>query len=106
MVSLPNEVQFSAVRGVAVLDVNADGIDDAVCVGNIYDMEMHGGSLDAGKGVVLLGSRTDPLSKQALRGDFYAQGDTRSAHVVKGKGRPQLLVTRNNDAASLYRLVK
>jgi hypothetical protein len=106
MVSLPSEVQFSALRGIAVLDVNSDGIDDAVCVGNIFDMEMHGGSLDAGKGEVLLGSRKDPLSKQALRGDFYAQGDTRSVRVIKGAGKPQLLVTRNNDDASLYRLLK
>ncbi len=106
LISLPNEVQFSAVRGIAVLDVNADGIEDAVCVGNIFDMEMHGGSLDAGKGTILLGDRQNPLSKQALRGDFYAQGDTRSAHVLNSGPKRQLLVTRNNAAASLHRLLK
>ncbi|MFK8055649.1 MAG: VCBS repeat-containing protein [Saprospiraceae bacterium] len=106
MESLPDEVQYSAVRGITVLDVNADGVEDAVCVGNVYDMEMHGGSLDAGAGVVLLGSRKAPLSSVASRGEFYAQGDTRSAHVVKGEGSPQILVTRNKGAASVHRVLK
>jgi len=106
MVSLPEEVQYSALRGVAILDVNADGIEDAVCVGNIYDMETHGGSLDAGKGVVLLGAGKNPLAKLALKGAFYAQGDTRSAHVLKGRSKPQVLITRNNGAATVHPTVK
>lgn len=106
MISLPDEVQYTALRGIAVLDVNADGVEDAVCVGNIYDMEMHGGSLDAGIGSVLIGHRQHPLTSSAPRGQFFAQGDTRSARVVNGAGKPQVLVTRNNGYASLHRVLK
>lgn len=104
--SLPEQVQYSALRGVAVLDVNADGLEDAVCVGNIYGMELGGGALDAGTGVVLLGNRSNPLSETALRGEFFAQGDTRSARVLKGGEKPRVLVTRNNDYPAVHSLVR
>jgi len=106
MQPLPEQVQYSALRGVAVLDVNADGVEDAICVGNIYGMELGGGALDAGKGVVLLGNRSNPLSETAIRGEFFAQGDTRSASVLKGGGKPRVLVTRNNDYPAVHSLVR
>jgi len=106
MVNLPEEVQYSALRGIAILDVNADGIEDAVCVGNIYGMEMHGGSLDAGKGAILFGSRNNPLGEGGANGSFFAQGDTRSVHVLTGNSKTQVLVTRNSGAASIHQVLK
>lgn len=52
---LPNLAQISPITGIQTGDFNADGLTDALLVGNSYAPETYTGWYDAGRGTLLLG---------------------------------------------------
>lgn len=51
---LPLKAQMSPLNGFVVKDVNNDGHEDIICVGNLYSTEVETTRFDAGTGTVLL----------------------------------------------------
>ncbi|MEO0734238.1 MAG: VCBS repeat-containing protein, partial [Bacteroidota bacterium] len=62
---LPLEAQFSVVNGVIATDLNADGRQDLITVGNKFEVEIETTRADAGVGTVLVG-RGESLAFGAL----------------------------------------
>ncbi|MFT6783364.1 MAG: hypothetical protein ACJA1A_003304, partial [Saprospiraceae bacterium] len=105
--NLPAECQISPLKSIAVVDVNGDGIDDVVGIGNHYGAEVETAKYDAGYGWVLLGSKNSKLRYQsALVSGIWFNGDGRSIELMKTDGHVQLLAFFNNSKAKSYTLIK
>ena len=91
---LPVEAQMSPINATIVLDINQDGYQDIIAVGNQYSMEVETTRLDAGSGLVMLGDGQGnfkylPNGKSAMS----SRGNAKDMVMVNGA-----LIVSNNDA--------
>lgn len=102
--SLPREAQVSAVQDFVYEDFNGDGIKEILTAGNLYPFRVNIGQMDASIGS-LLTFKDDSLVNYNLAQKLWLQGDIRDLNVMQFKsGEKRLLVTRNDDKASLYHI--
>ena len=96
--ALPPLAQMSSVRAITTHDVDGDGREDALLVGNTYETETKTPRDDAGVGLLLLGDSTRGMLAVPMReSGFYAPHNARGVAWVKGQ-RPRIVVA-NNDAS-------
>lgn len=86
---LPLEVQYAPVRDVLVLDVNLDGNQDLLLVGNDYANRAEEGRMNGSRGVMLLGNGDFGFEYVGDTG-FRVRGDARhilqiNHHVIVAK---------------------
>jgi hypothetical protein len=104
--NLPVDAQLFPIYAFCVDDINNDGNDDILAVGNLDATQPEFGRYDAGRGIVMLGDG---------RGYFKAMDSQQSGFVVRGQGRdiklinlPQhrtlYLVARNNDTIKGFKV--
>jgi hypothetical protein len=87
MRALPTEAQFAPVYGMIVDDVNGDGNQDVIAVGNDYGTEVSMGRYDALNGLLLLGDG---------KGNFKNAGMNESGICVKGDAKGLATIFINN----------
>ncbi len=92
-VPLPEEAQFFPIYGIHAIDVNEDGNEDVLMVGNLNAVQPEYGAYDAGLGLVLLGDG---------KGNFHAMTPRESGFVVRGEGRDIELLKRKESKDLLY----
>ncbi len=102
---LPAECQIAPLKAIRAFDVNKDGIDDMIGIGNHFGAEVETARYDAGYGWVVLGSKNEnliyvPASKSGL----MLSGDGRSLEVVETKDGTELMAFFNNGVARSYSL--
>ncbi|MBT1704075.1 VCBS repeat-containing protein [Chryseosolibacter indicus] len=101
---LPPMAQLSCLQGFVQTDVDGDAIDEVLAVGNFYPYRVQLGQSDASKGLLLKfreGSVTEYKSDHLLS----LSGDIRDIGLLKSKNSPiRIVVSRNNDAASVYKV--
>jgi enediyne biosynthesis protein E4 len=100
MQNLPLEAQVFPVQAIQVVDLNKDGFDDLLLVGNDYSAELETGINDAGIGLCLIGSKNGSFATDAAF-DCYIPGDTRIINQIKIDGKWAYLVGKNQDKAQL-----
>ncbi|MGK0428462.1 MAG: hypothetical protein ACJARX_000109 [Psychroserpens sp.] len=101
---LPNESQFSATLDFEIIDVNNDGHNDIVGVGNLYDAEVETIRYDASQGYVLFGNGKGEF-KNINKTGFSNNKDMRSVNKIVIKGQAYILVANNNDKLNLFKLL-
>ncbi len=102
---LPEECQIAPLKAIAAFDINKDGIDDMVGIGNHFGAEVETARYDAGYGWVVLGSKNgDLIYLPALKSGLRLSGDGRSIEAVETKNGTELLAFFNNGAAKSYLL--
>ncbi len=102
---LPNEAQVSPIQGIDKIDLENDGIDELLLVGNFYKPEVEQGPYDAGIGVVLKLSRNSaPSAIPAHKTGFIADKDARDLKVIQTKRGPVIVVSNNNDYLQSFQL--
>ncbi|MCB0662083.1 MAG: VCBS repeat-containing protein [Saprospiraceae bacterium] len=103
---MPDEAQISTIQGLITMDINQDGIDDIMAVGNDYGLEIESGRLDAGDGWVLLGQKNGMVKWIPNRETgFWASLDARGIVSVPNKaGKQTVVVTNNNAGVAVYNL--
>jgi len=81
---LPEQVQYSPVHTITMLDYNGDGADDLLLCGNDSHTKIRLGKFDANYGVLLQGDGTGAFQyvSQATSG-FEVRGDVRSVLTLK-----------------------
>jgi hypothetical protein len=89
---LPFEAQLFPVFGLSADDVDGDGIDDLILVGNLTATQPEIGPHDAGIGLVLKGDGS---------GRFVSMNPANSGFVVKGQGR-QISVLKDISGNKIY----
>jgi len=101
--NLPNEAQVSATQDFKIIDINNDGHQDIIGVGNLYDAEVETIRYDASKGYVLLGNSKGEFVPLKNSG-FSIDKDMRAISNITIAGKPHVLVANNNDVLSLFKI--
>ncbi|MBT1712098.1 hypothetical protein KK062_27905, partial [Fulvivirgaceae bacterium PWU5] len=104
--ALPMAVQVAPVNGMVTTDVNRDGHQDVLLVGNDYGNEVFAGRYDAFTGLVLLGDgkggfRVVPSEQSG----FYVPGDAKALVRVAGAQGELFLASQNRDSVKVFRPV-
>ena len=102
---LPVEAQFSPVRDILVGDLDRDGLQDLVLVGNDYRARPSYGRYDASYGWYLrgMGDHSFAVLRPAESG-FCVKGDSRRILSLAAGKRYLLIVGVNNDKPAVFRL--
>ncbi len=84
--TLPTNVQTAPVLSVITRDINQDGYEDVIVIGNIYETEVETPRYDAGNGVVLLSNQKDGYTAvSAMKSGLYVDGNAKSLLEVSHK---------------------
>lgn len=105
IIDLPNQVQFSSVNAIQVLDINNDGNLDLILGGNEYNYKPQYSRLDASFGSVLLGDGTGQFYwvKYSESG-FLVKGEIKNIKLLKLKNQSYLVVGVNDQKPKLFNL--
>ncbi len=102
---LPKYTQISPLKGSVVMDVNKDGIDDIIGIGNHYGAEVETARYDAGFGWVLLGSNNQKFDYvPPLSAGIRLDGDGRTVVPVNLGKDKYLVACFNNGKARSFRI--
>lgn len=100
--SLPEMAQISAINGFVYDDFTGDDNKEIIAAGNFYPFKPQLGRSDASCGIILRyeGGLQDV---DGILSDLWLTGDIRQIDLLKfSSGIKRLLVTRNNDRATVY----
>ncbi|MEM6700963.1 MAG: hypothetical protein AAF599_21355, partial [Bacteroidota bacterium] len=100
---LPAVAQQFPILDAFVKDLDQDGFDDVVLIGNIYNTEVETPRWDAGSGLVLYGSQNGKLiARKNARNELYIDGNVKSLLTIHCKGKDYLIAGRNNDLLRIF----
>ncbi|WP_034044675.1 VCBS repeat-containing protein [Wocania ichthyoenteri] len=101
--SLPIQAQVSPIKASLVLDVNGDGNNDIITVGNHYGVEVETTRYDAGIGSVFLGDGNNNFSYvKPSESGFYVPDDSRDIKILEQSNKNLIIVTNNSAPLSLF----
>ena len=92
---LPQEIQYSSINDLLIIDLNNDGQPDVLPSGNIYEVSTQLGRLDAFKGGALINKGGHFVFDYAA--DQPILGAGRNISILKREHDSVLIMTRNND---------
>ena len=102
---LPERAQFFPVLDMEAIDVNQDGLEDLVAVGNIYDTEVETPRLDCGTGLVLLSDGKGGFKPlEWSESGLFISEDIKSMVRVSLGSSEHLLMGINNGSTRSVRL--
>ena len=105
MSALPNETQFAPTNSIVSMDVNADGLNDLMLVGNHHPVEVETGRYDAHIGNVLIRESDQTYkNKPLIESGFFADKDNRDLKRIKIKDKEYLIIASNRDRLQFYQL--
>lgn len=98
---LPAVAQSSPILSMIASDVNEDGFEDLIVVGNIYETEVETPRYDAGNGVVLLSNQKNGyIALSSSQSGLYIEGNAKSLLKLSHKGlNKELVLIGVNDAS-------
>ena len=103
---LPPAAQVAPLFGTALADIDGDGYQDIIAVGNDYGAETGGGRLDALNGICLLfepdANRFRPL--RAEESGLYAPGNGRTVISLRSGDKRVVVTAENQGATRAYEL--
>ena len=101
---MPIEAQVTPIKSSIVLDVNQDGNNDIIIVGNHYGVEVETTRYDSGFGAVFLGDGNNNFSFMSpFQSGFYVPLDSRDIKQFKQNNHNNaIIVTNNNSAPSIF----
>jgi hypothetical protein len=100
---LPNEAQIAPAYGSQCMDVNQDGYNDIVMIGNDHGMETSQGKADAFNGLVLLNDgkkNFKPVSFEAS--GFFVPGDARALSTIRIHNQSYVVSTENRKPVGFF----
>ncbi|MFD0860794.1 VCBS repeat-containing protein [Sungkyunkwania multivorans] len=84
MLPLPEIAQTFPLMDASFFDLNKDGFEDVILVGNIYNTEVETPRLDAGAGLVLYANGIDGYETGLTSGShLHIQGNLKSSSIIK-----------------------
>ncbi len=103
MKTLPNEFQMSPITDFEVLDINNNGMDELLAVGNAYPVEIETTRFDASKGAVLNMKDSVFTVIPIAKSGFKTTGDSRAVKTIKTKEGVLIMVANNNGRVDVFR---
>ncbi len=105
--ALPFESQMGPINGMQVVDINQDGFDDILCIGNNSYTRVTHGPDDAMYGGVLLNNSGKLTWKNGLDVGFNVSGDGRALGWVNQPNNDiRFIATQNNAKAKVFKSSK
>lgn len=102
---LPVLAQIFPIMDLVIKDVNNDGYEDAIIIGNIYNTEVETPRLDNGTGVVLLSNKKDNFNVLELKkSGLYVPGNVKSVVSILYNNKNYLLFGRNNAGVVSFKI--
>ena len=102
---LPKEVQYSEMKAVCPIDLNEDGFIDLVMGGNQYEAKPEYGINAASFGCVLINDQKGKFNFLDFQDSgFFEKGQIRDILALDIQGQNHLLILKNKDKASTYRI--
>ncbi len=103
-IEFPNEVQIAPVTNIFTMDVNDDGNQDIIMVGNNSGAETETGVYDAFNGVILFGDGKGnfKISKNIDNGLWAIKEARDIVGLQLADGRQLILVANNNDELQVF----
>ena len=102
---LPPYAQISPINKIIVKDLNQDGNDDVIAVGNNYSVEVETVRYDAGRGVVLLGDGKGEFTQLSpLQSGFFESNNCKDMELVKFNNREIIITVSNLAKAKTFLL--
>ncbi|MDX1627752.1 MAG: VCBS repeat-containing protein [Fulvivirga sp.] len=100
--TLPTALQFSPVMDMKITDLDADGIDDIIVVGNFYETNIQMGRYDASYGEIVMGGSDglEALSHQKTGLDI--KGQARYIKKMNINGTVTYCIAVNNSELEFY----
>lgn len=103
---LPNRAQSSMARAASLIDTDGNGTCEAIVAGNHYGTDAQFGRYDACVGLLLSDTGTGDLHETPPHmSGLDLGGHVRRLLPITVKGRPCLLVVRNNEAWGLVEML-
>lgn len=104
--SLPVTSQFSPIQNFLTVDVNGDGAEDVINVGNYYDANIQRGRYDAHYGEVLLNDGSGILTHLPNREyNWYLEGQIRKVDLIEINGQKVMVTAENNGSLRFFRIL-
>ena len=100
---LPVQAQFSPTLSFAIQDVNHDGFEDILGVGNVYDAEVETIRYDASKGYLLLGDAHGSFTYSNDR-SFFNNEEAKAVKKINIKGQPHVIILNKNSTLNILKL--
>ncbi|MDC9721709.1 MAG: VCBS repeat-containing protein [Urechidicola sp.] len=105
IVKLPNQVQISPILDFQFLDIDNDGQDEIISVGNLYNTEVETVRYDASYGNIMKFKNGEFKKISVQKTGFSVQGDSKNSSLITLKnGKKLLLITRNKDSIKTFML--
>lgn len=98
---LPNQTQLAPTNKILSYDINNDGTNEVITVGNHYPVEVETGRYDAHIGSVL-NSKLQPLSLKSS--GFFNDGDARDIKTITIGSKKHLLVSNNRGKLEFFKI--
>ncbi len=106
MKTLPVEAQFSPIHDFKFIDIDKDGVNEVISVGNLYNTEVETMRLDASYGCILKYGEGGFLNVKSTISGFSSKGDARDICLIgTGSDQQLLLVANNNEALNIFRVI-
>jgi hypothetical protein len=100
---LPWNAQIGPITGILAIDVDANGFDDLVCIGNNSYTRVTHGPDDAQNGMILLNSANGMKVSGGVSNGFYVPGDGRGlVWYEKANQKLGIAASQNNDYVKLF----
>jgi hypothetical protein len=99
--ALPNTTQVAPTNGILVLDIDNNGTEEIISVGNQYPVEVETGRYDAHTGSVM----TNDLKTISLQNSgFFNDKDARDIDQITIKGVKHIMVSNNRDSIEFFKV--
>jgi hypothetical protein len=95
IIKLPNEAQISPIRGFEFVDIDGNGKDEILIIGNLYESEVETVRYDGSYGEVLAYSNNS-VSKFKWETGFFVDGNARDITTINTQKGKMVLVAHND----------
>ena len=101
--ALPTKTQYAPVNGIISLDINKDGVEEILTVGNFYPVEVETGRYDAHIGSIT-SINTDGALKDlpSLETGFFNDKDNRDIKEITINNKKHLVVSSNRGQIQFF----
>ena len=104
IIPLPIEAQFSPIMGFEFIDIDYDGENEIIAIGNHYGAEVETVRYDASFGTILKVDSNGFSTMPSLKTGFYTSGDSKDISIIKTRsGQQQIMVTNNNSHIDIFK---
>jgi len=104
---LPVEAQISLVHDFDFLDIDGNGTDEVLLVGNMYHTDVETMRLDASYGCILEYRNGGFTVVNSSLSGFSSKGDARDICLIRtGDDQHLLLVANNDEPLNIFRFIR